>query len=44
MLHDVITQMVHLHCSNFSLDTLTFIKPADFKVERLPLVARNRKV
>ena len=32
------------HCSNFSLETATFAKPMDFKVELLPLVARNRKV
>ena len=35
---------IYLHCSNFSLDTATFTKPVDFKVELLPLVARNRKI
>ena len=35
---------MHLHCSNFSQDTATFTKPEDFKVELLPLVARNRKI
>ena len=33
-----------VHCSNVSLDTATFTKPADFTVELLPLVARNRKI
>ena len=30
---------MYLHCSNFSLDTATFTKPMDFKVELFPLVA-----
>ena len=33
-----------LHSRNFSVDTATFTKPMGFKVELLPLVARNRKI
>ena len=34
---------MHLHRSSFSLDTVIFTQPVDFKVELLPLVSRNHK-